>query len=569
MTGATRRGRAVRLGLVWVLVLGITRLFVLAPERCEVPRPAELRGAVDAAVGWFERNQLPTGNVLYAYERDTGTAVRSVELVRPQGVLLALYQAARDGHPTALEVADRALPWSQDRLVPTAPGARAVGHPGQRVPTGASALLVAALVERRLATGAPDHDELIVELGRFLLGQVEPSGAVRSHWDPATGPLPAYSIFFTGEAMWALARVATVDPDGPWAGAAARVSRYLVDRNRVEGRLPFLGDHWAGYGLAELTAVAGPRTAAELAFARTNAGLFDTSIRFESQNTGRGLLRATRGEPSLGAGVGTLGEGAAGLQQLAEQDDRLADLRAPLRHTVGCVAGVLVDRQMTAADVAPGEPEEHIVGAWFRDDRTQLDDQQHALSALLLAGRIGVLGGTDSDDRPSHTDHGGVGGWLTVVLTLVAASNAVRRRALVDPPGSPGGGAAGVVAGGLLLVAAGPPLLDLLDITEPTARVAAGVAVLVTAVVDLVDPRSLGASILRPGVALAIVVAAVDPGRPATALAVLAAGAVALVLGRGGRDEQHRERASRAARWLAALAVLLGADLVVDGVYDF
>ncbi|MDQ2649212.1 MAG: hypothetical protein M3Z03_06635 [Actinomycetota bacterium] len=557
--------RALKVGLVWVLVLGVTRLFVLSPERCAVPTSRELAASVSAAIGWFDRNQLPAGNVLYAYERATDEAIRAEELVRPQGVLLSLYQAARDGYPDALAIADRALPWSLDRLVDTGDGGRAVALRGQRAPTGASALLVAALVERRLATGDTEHDELIASLARFLLGQVEGSGAVRSSWDPATGPVPAYSIFFTGETMWALTRAARVEPDGPWAAAAERISRYLVDRNQAEGRLPFLGDHWAGYGLDELTAVAGPRSEDELVFARTNASLFDMSIRFESQNTGRGLIRLTRGEPSLGAGVGTLGEGAGGLQRLAEQDDRLADLREPLRHTVGCVAGVLVDRQMTEADVGDGETGHRVVGAWFRDGRTQLDDQQHALSALLAAGRVGAVGGTDSDDRPSHVDHGGMGGWLTVVLTLVAASNAVRRRGR-DEPGGTGLAVVTLVVVGLALVLVARPLLDLLDITEPTARVAAGVAVLVTAIVDLVNPRLMGLSVMRPGVALAVLVAAIDPGRAQAALAVVVAGLVAALVGRAAGDD---ERWTRAARWLAVVGIVMGADLVVDGIYDF
>jgi hypothetical protein len=552
-------------GLVWVLVLGLTRLFVLAPERCAVPTSRELAASVTATIGWFDRNQLPAGNVLYAYERSTDEAIRAEELVRPQGVLLSLYQAARDGYPDALAIGDRALPWSLDRLVDTGDGGRAVALRGQRAPTGASALLVAALVERRLATGEADHDELIAELGRFLLGQAERTGAVRAAWDPRARAVPEYSIFFTGEAMWALTRVAMVDPGGPWVEAAERISRYLVDRNTAEGRLPFLGDHWAGYGLDELTAVAGPRSEAELAFARTNAGLFDTSIRFESQNSGRGAIRLTRGEPSLGAGVGTLGEGAGGLQRLAEQDDRLADLRDPLRHTVGCVAGVLVDRQMTEADVGAGETAHRVVGAWFRDGRTQLDDQQHALSALLAAGRVGAVGSADSDDRPSHTDHGGMGGWLTVVLTLVAASNAVRRRGRAEPDGT-GLAAITLVVVGLALVLAARPLLDLLDITEPTARVAAGVAVLVTAIVDLVSPRMMGLSVMRPGVALAVIVAAIDPGRAQAALAVLVTGLVAAALGARGNDE---ERWTRTARWVAVLGIVMGADLVVDGIYDF
>jgi hypothetical protein len=553
---------------VWLVVLVALRVFVLAPERCDVPTRTELRAAATAAVGWFQRNQGPAGQFTYAYERDTDTELGAGELVRPQGVLLSLYQAARDGYPGALAVAERALAWSEARLVDTGDGGRAVAARGQPAPTGASALLAAALVERRLATGRSDRDDLILALGAFLLGQVEHSGAVRASWHPVTGPEPRYSIFFTGEAMWALARVAIVDPRGPWADVAARIGRYIAtERNHAEGRLPFLGDHWAGYGYDELATVAGPPSDEEIAYVRTIAGLFDTSIRFESQNTGTGLIRATRGEPSLGAGVGTLGEGAGGLQRLAEQDDRLADLREPLRRTVACVAAVLVDRQQGPDDVAADERADLVVGAWFRDDRTQIDDQQHALSALLAAERAGAVRRADSNDRPSHTDHGGMGGWLTVVLTLIAASDPFRLR------GRPDGGERrrapwALLFGGLLLVPLARPLLDLLDITEPTVRVAAGVAVLVTAVVDLVNPRLMGLAVFRPGVALAVVVSAVDPGRAPTAVAVVVAALVAAVVGRAGSSGQG-EGWVRAARWVAALAVLLGADLVVDGVYDF
>jgi hypothetical protein len=558
----TSTRRALRVALVWVAVLGVLRVAVTPPEHCAVPSAARVHDAAAAAVGWFEANQLPAGNFAYAYRRDEDRFEQFGELVRPQGVLLSLYQAAGAGYPHALDVAERARPWSEARVVDTGGGGRAVAPTGGAAPTGASALFAAALVERRLVTGDHSRDELIRGLGAFLLGQVEPRGSVAASWDPDRGPVPTYSLFFTGETLWALARVATVDPRGPWADAAARVARYLAtERNEAEHRLPFFGDHWAGYGLDELAAVDGPRSTDELDFARHTAGFFDASIRFESQNDGSRLIVAMRGEPSLGAGVGTLGEGAAGLQRLAEQDDRLADLRAPLRHTVACVAAVLVDRQATAEEVAPGQRASAVVGAWFRDDRTQLDDQQHALSALLAAQRIGAVG-SDSSERPSHTDHGGMGGWLTVVLTLLVASDPTRLRGDGERSARRRS-VRRLLLGGLALVVVAHPLLDVLDITEPTVRVAAGIAILVTGVVDLIDPRRTGPAVFRPGLALAVVAAAVDPGKLATTTALLVTGVVARVIG-----ARSSPTWTRWARFVAVAAILLGADHIIDGIYD-
>jgi small neutral amino acid transporter SnatA (MarC family) len=548
---------------VWLVVLGGLRVAVGPPEHCAVPSPAALRDGARAAVGWFEANQLPAGNFRYAYRRADDAYEQYDELVRPQGALLSLYQAAHDGYPRALAVAERALPGSEARLTDTGGGARAVAEAGV-APAGASALLVAALVERRQVTGDHSRDDLIRSLGTFLVGQVEDRGAVRASWDEAGGPRAQYSLFFTGEVLWALARVATVDPAGPWAEAAGRVAPYIAtDRNRAEDRIPFFADPWAGYGLDELTAVDGPLPEDVVAFARHDAGFFDTSIRFESQNDGSWLMASTRGEPSLGAGVGTLGEGAAGLQRLSEQDDRLDDLREPLRHTVGCVAAVLVDRQNTAADVGPGEQPAAVVGAWFRHGRTQLDDQQHALSALLAADRIGAVGKADSAERPVHTDHGGVGGWTTVVLTLLAASNPLRRGRSPEQGGRRRSIRA-VVLGCLALVVLARPLLDLLDVSEPTVRVAAGIAVLITGAIDLVQPSATDAALFRPGLALAVVAAAVDPGRLATTAAVLVAAGVARLMDRPSRADGWRHLA----RFVGVAAILLGADLIVDGIYE-
>ena len=151
------------------------------------------------------------------------------------------------------QVGDRGLGWALDHLVRRGDGA-ALGQEGARLQVGATALLVAALVERRRATGDDRYDDVLAELGRFLAGQVEPSGAVPQYVDPLTGPsIGSYSRFYTGETFLALAGLRTELGPDPWEEPALRVGRYLAERrDEAEGWFPAIPDHWAAYGLAEL-----------------------------------------------------------------------------------------------------------------------------------------------------------------------------------------------------------------------------------------------------------------------------------------------------------------------------
>ena len=82
--------------------------------------------------------------------------------------------------------------------------------------------------------------------------------------------------------------------------------------------------------------------------------------------------------------VGTLGEGLGNhMLQLERNGQRVSDQGA-LRERADCAAHLLVTRQVTPTDAAPDADPPRTSGAWFRARITQMDDQQHALSALLL-----------------------------------------------------------------------------------------------------------------------------------------------------------------------------------------
>ncbi len=386
------------LGALAVWLIGGVVLFtvVLPPERCGSPDPAAVRSAALAAVGWIERAQQPDGTYAYEYDRRLGV-VPGYNVVRHAGVTMGLYQAAVAGHPTALAAADRGLAWMQDRLVP-ANGGLAVQGDGGEVPLGASALLLAGLALRRQATGEATHDDLMRDLGRFVVGQQRADGGFLADWSGVTArPVPGVtSKYFTGEAFWALALGAGALVGEGWEGPAGAAARYLAeDRDRVEGFVPGVPDHWAAYGLAEPATL--PLSVDEAAYAEVLAGRFGFLVRGDAQRTGEGLNRWVRWYPARGGGLGTVGEALGALWRLSGRDAQVSRLRPLLAERLGCAAGLLVDRQTDAADAAGDADPSLSEGAWFYRGTTRMDDQQHALSALLAA--LQASGGSLSDEE--------------------------------------------------------------------------------------------------------------------------------------------------------------------------
>lgn len=573
--------RALALLGPWLLVVGGARLVVALPERCPEVTAGDARAAAGEAVDWFDRNQRSDGRWVYGYDRDADEVDLRPHVVRHSGVILSLYQANAAGLDEAREIADRGVAWSLDQ------GVRHDGwlaiRGGEEVRTGGTALLLAGLSERRRATDDPRFDDEMVAMGRFLVAMTEPSGAVLASWSvPEQRAAPGvYSTYFTGEAYLGLALLADVDDladEGPWAATAERIGHYLAtERDDVEDRFPPTSDHWAAYGLAQLRHGTTDRLDAdEHAFALRQAGLFGIQVRYESQRTDRGLNEvALRGPRTSGSGVATLGEGLGSLWRLAPPA-----LSGREHEVIGerlrCVAGMLVDRQVDKAeadaDAGPdggGSRPRLTRGAWFASGATRMDDQQHALSALLLAepalAEPATTGGSGSDDGLGRTL------WLLLVAFAVAGPGRLRRlvpdaptRALV-----PGVAAGTAALAGFALVAGW--LLRTASISPATALVAAGVLVAVGALVDLAtrapaEPEggtgvvAVALQVVRPVVALLVVAIAGDLGVGVGLVAAVAAGAAALVRLPAGR-------AGTALRWAVAAVALLGAaDLVVDGI---
>jgi hypothetical protein len=180
-------------------------------------------------------------------------------------------------------------------------------------------------------------------------------------------------------------------PTEGWDAPARRVLDYLATaRDEVED-LPYRpwADQWAAYTLAELAEDG--LAEHHVTYARALSERFAMLVRTESQKDSWPV--AFVDPRARGGGLGVWLEGLGSLAFVAATDPRLADLEEPLSDRLVCGAGILAERQETASDAADWPNPELVEGAWFRDDVTRMDDQQHALSGLLAgAGQLGPVG---------------------------------------------------------------------------------------------------------------------------------------------------------------------------------
>jgi small neutral amino acid transporter SnatA (MarC family) len=587
---ATRVWRA---GLSLALILAVALTVVAPPERCPSVTVGELRYSAQSAVNWFVGNQAADGTWLYLYDADEDSIASEYNSVRHAGVTMGLYQAAAAGLPGALASADRGTGWALDRLIER-DGRAAFATPGL-IDTGASALLAAGLAIRREATGEVRYDGVLRGLGRFLQAQTEPSGAVLASYDrvreePVAGE---HSKYFTGEAYWALALLHRAFPTEGWDETADRIGAYLAtSRDEVEDHWPPIRDHWAAYGMAETVEFREgdhpPLNDDEVVYARRQAELFGGQVRWISQRYGPwgGLVRG--GYVPRGGAYGVIGEALTGWWLTAAEDPRLADLRDPIAERATCIAGLAVRAQADREDAADASRPERVEGAWFRDGETRMDDQQHALAALLrtipIVSADEGSGSAGSAAAPS--------GWLWA-LVLLLALNPFRTAFGIPRAGrSPRAAAEVAFLGGLIgglaacaAAVAGGPLLDALDVSDPSFRIAAGVVAAVGGVADFFR-RPPAPEPALPGRRAALVPVAVPlVARPALLVLALGAGAdrglltaigalaigIALLTGLAARwpAEDPKLGVLRwASRLLAAALLAGGVILVVDGVLD-
>ena len=359
---------------------------------CAAPTDADRTTAVVEAIGWMRRGLGADGRFTYEYDRDLDLIATDYNDVRHAGTLMSLYQAAAVGFDEALPVADRALEYVLARVVRVDDRAAFLGA-GPNAELGSTALVVAALVHRRIASGDTRFDDLLGQLGRFMLTQQRDDGAMLARATSATlAPIGGQtSTFYTGEAFWAFGLLASQFDDVGWRQAAAGVGRYIATaRDREEGIAePPLADQWAAYGFARLGSLQ-PLDVAEVAYLEALSerylGRLEREILRENRRLGDGMGSPDESLPQArGAAFGTTVEALASLLQVAEGTAALVDLTPALHDAAVCGAAISIARQYDASRARRWPRPALVRGAWFDDDVTRVDDQQHSMSGIILA----------------------------------------------------------------------------------------------------------------------------------------------------------------------------------------
>jgi small neutral amino acid transporter SnatA (MarC family) len=584
-------GRRLGATLGVTLGAGVLAFGVAAPpEHCPELTVPQLRGAAESAAGWIIGNQNPDGTWLYEYDRARDEASDDYNVVRHAGLMSALYQAGARGIDGAIASADRGLVWALDHVVERDDWVGVTTN--NTIQTGTNALLLAALVERRDTTDDATYDPLMADLARFLVRQVEPSGALLAYYDLGPDrPRPdTYSIYYTGEAYWALGRLHRLDPTAGWGETADLMGNYMgTVRDDVEENWPPLADHWAGYGLAETAAFperlpGEPLTDVELELVRRLGGLIGQRVRSISQRFGPWGTTVRGTFTPRGGGYGVFGEGLAGLWRASQLDDRLVDERAPLAERALCITGLAVEAQADAADAEGFADPAKVEGAWFIDDVTRMDDQQHALSALLFT--LPIL-----DMAPFDTGQPAPAAWLWI-LVILGTINPVRAAFSMPRNGTIGRRTSLALLGGtigaVILFAIGAAsgwVLEQVDASTPAMRLAAGSLCLLSAAIDLArrpgsdEPAldGLGAALMpialplfaRPAMVIAGFGVVADRGLSIYALGLVASIVIltALSAGQAG-DDPERPILVWIGRVLSFVAVAGSVLLIADAVFD-
>ena len=538
------RSKTVWSVLLVALAAGVVRIGLLPAEQCPVVDPDVARATATDAVGWFVANQGANGTWPYRIEED-GTDLGGYDEVRHAGVMLSLYQADGAGIEGALAAADAGLTWATAHLTSVGDDGQALAPAGggPMIRTGGSALLAAALLERRAVTGDPSHDALIADLASFLSVMVEPTGVVLASYDRERGrPIDETSVFATGQVMWVFVRLNIVEPTPERQRLVDAIGGYLPDRDDAEDRFPPTSDHWAAYAFADIPGGRAALTSEQRSFLDRQADVFGLQVRMESTRWRPGATHWLRRGPAPASGVGTLGEGIGGLLRVTGGEPA-----SGLAERMRCVAGMLVERQHESSDPVTD-------GAWFTAGESRMDAQQHALSALLAAAPTLTAGdrAVGGGEEPR--------GVVVVAVTLLAVVNpfAARRGRSRSRPLV----LAAALAAGAGIAALSGPVLTALALSPATARLAAGGALVIGAAATVVQPRSRG--LLDVPALVAMIPVLLASGADDGVLVVLGSAVAVASVDRWTPD---RWRRPITARLVAGIGLLAAADLVVAGVF--
>ena len=222
-----------------------------------IPRAEVLSAAIGGGKYLVEAVESD-GKLVYIYRPKTDEVPKKYNILRHAGTIysmLELYEITEDRD--LLEAADKALKYlfqsfhsqSTDNGISTVVVERGI------IKLGGNALAAIALTKYVEVTQDRESIPVILQLGKSIQSVQGESGefVIQKQSHPERESIKFVSEYYPGEAILALTRIYTLDPDETWLDSAEAAALYLItvrDRDLSDSQL--LHDHWLLYGLNEL-----------------------------------------------------------------------------------------------------------------------------------------------------------------------------------------------------------------------------------------------------------------------------------------------------------------------------
>jgi hypothetical protein len=347
-----------------------------------------LKSAVRGAARYLVQNQHPDGSFRYEVNAVTGGDESGYNYPRHAGATYFLARTANQFHDSRLFHAAELAGMFMKEHATLSCGAHSCVGEGDTVDVGASALATLAYVELQNG-GADAFREPALELAGFLRAQQRSDGDFQHIYSVAEQhPVDIQLEYYTGEAAFALSRVARVSGDARDLDAARRALSFLVHRPAL-----FLGahyfwdaEHWTCQVLEDLWQRAPDRAALKfcLDWQAANRVLMYSSPPMRAEYDG-GISRGPFLSPRL-TPLGSRMEAAVATLSVARQAGVAASEIEALETEIQHGFGFLLRYQYT-----PGPaylmPDPRALAGGFPgspvDLHVRIDYPQHAGGALL------------------------------------------------------------------------------------------------------------------------------------------------------------------------------------------
>lgn len=217
----------------------------------------DIEAALERAGKYLARSVKADGSFVYEYEPLLGRETADYNILRHAGTVFAmmeLYGANKD--PEILKAVERAIGYLLRQVREGTISGRPVRFVVEKgdVKLGGNALSILALAEYARVTGDRRHDEIMKELGEWILATQGKNGRFMVHKQsfPLGKVSSLVSEYYPGEAIFALMCIYGLTGEKKWLdGADAGALYQLKVFSMLDDRkLPH--DHWLLYGLNEV-----------------------------------------------------------------------------------------------------------------------------------------------------------------------------------------------------------------------------------------------------------------------------------------------------------------------------